>query len=72
MAYLFNIETGKLIDIESILNPQIKYGEDLISRITYSINNGVNSVQNSIIEGINLMIDALCLRNNISYIPFTK
>lgn len=67
MTYLFNIETGKLIDIESILNPQIKYGEDLISRITYSINNGVNSVQNSIIEGINLMIDALCLRNNISY-----
>jgi len=67
VTYLFNIETGKLIDIESILNPQIKYGEDLISRITYSINNGVNSVQNSIIEGINLMIDALCLRNNISY-----
>lgn len=67
VTYLFNIETGKLIDIESILNPQIKYGEDLISRITYSINNGVNIVQNSIIEGINLMVNNLCKRNNISY-----
>ena len=66
VVYLIDMETGKLIDIESILNPQIRYGEDVISRITYSMKNGVNIVQNSIVQGINLMIDNLCARNNIS------
>ncbi len=65
VVYLIDMETGKLIDIESILNPQIKYGEDVISRITYSMKNGVNIVQNPLINGINLMIDTLCGRNNI-------
>ena len=67
VTYLIDMETGKLIDVESILNPQIKYGEDVVSRITYSTKNGVNIVQSAIVEGINLMIDTLCLRNNISY-----
>ena len=67
VVYLIDMETGKLIDIESILNPQIKYGEDVISRITYSMKNGVNIVQKSIVDGINLMIDNLCKRNNISF-----
>jgi len=67
VTYLIDMETGKLIDVESILNPQIKYGEDVVSRITYSSKNGVNVVQNTVVEGINLMIDNLCLRNNVSY-----
>ena len=67
VAYLIDMETGKLIDIESILNPQIRYGEDVISRITYSMNNGIDIVHNTIVDGINLMIGILCERNNISY-----
>ncbi len=67
VTYLIDMETGKLIDIESILNPQIRYGEDVISRITYSMNNGVDIVHNAIVDGINLMIAILCERNNISY-----
>ena len=65
--YLIDMETGELIDIESILNPQIRYGEDVISRITYSMKNGVNIVQKSIVDGINLMIGMLCERNSIPY-----
>ncbi|NPV51128.1 MAG: DUF4445 domain-containing protein [Candidatus Methanofastidiosum sp.] len=65
VIYLIDLEKGKLIDIESILNPQIKYGEDVISRITYSMKNEVDIPNKAIIDGINLMIDKLCERNNI-------
>jgi len=67
VTYLIDMETGELIDIESILNPQIRYGEDVISRITYSMKNGVDIVHKAIVNGINLMIGILCERNNISY-----
>jgi len=48
------------------LNPQIKYGEDVISRITYSLNKGVSIPHNSIVDGINTMIKKLCDRNRIN------
>lgn len=67
VTYLIDMETGELIDIESILNPQIRYGEDVISRITYSMKNGVDIVHGAIVDGINLMIGILCERNNIPY-----
>jgi len=66
VTYLIDIETGALVDIESILNPQIKYGEDVISRITYSLNKGVSIPHNSIVDGINTMIKKLCDRNRIN------
>ena len=33
IAYLFDLERGALIDQEAIENPQMRYGEDVISRI---------------------------------------
>ena len=66
VTYLIDIETGALVDIESILNPQIKYGEDVISRITYSLNKGVSIPHNSIVDGLNTMIKKLSDRNRIS------
>ncbi len=65
VAYLIDMKKGDVIDIEAILNPQIKYGEDVISRITYSIKKGANTVNESIIGGINQSIDSLCKRNGI-------
>jgi len=34
---LINLDNGQILSSESILNPQIKYGRDIISRMTYSI-----------------------------------
>ncbi|KYC51552.1 MAG: Na(+)-translocating NADH-quinone reductase subunit F [Candidatus Methanofastidiosum methylothiophilum] len=65
VVYLIDLETGAQIDVESILNPQMKYGEDVISRITYSLEKGVSDLHHSIIGGINLMIKKLCDRNHI-------
>lgn len=65
VIYLIDLNTGKMIDVESILNPQVKYGEDVISRITYAIQYGLNDVHEAIIGGVNRMIAELCRRNSI-------
>ncbi|MHA1909889.1 MAG: ASKHA domain-containing protein [Candidatus Thorarchaeota archaeon] len=36
VAYLMDLETGTQIDHAATLNPQIMYGEDVMSRITYA------------------------------------
>ena len=34
-AYLCNLRTMEVVDTVSMMNPQCKYGEDVMSRITY-------------------------------------
>ena len=36
IAYLFDLERGALIDQEAVENPQMRYGEDVISRIAHA------------------------------------
>jgi uncharacterized 2Fe-2S/4Fe-4S cluster protein (DUF4445 family) len=57
--YLVNLITGSLIETRAHLNPQIKYGADVISRINYCINNkdGLKKLQSELIELINLQIE---------------
>jgi uncharacterized 2Fe-2S/4Fe-4S cluster protein (DUF4445 family) len=38
-CYLCDLRTGDLLATESAMNPQIRYGEDLMSRISYVITN---------------------------------
>ncbi|MBN2852816.1 MAG: DUF4445 domain-containing protein [Clostridia bacterium] len=65
-SYLFNLKTGKRIDIVSGLNSQKKYGADVISRIEFaSSDEGLAEIQKSIISQINQMIITLCTRNSI-------
>lgn len=33
IAYLFDLESGRLIDHEALENPQMRYGEDVVSRL---------------------------------------
>jgi uncharacterized 2Fe-2S/4Fe-4S cluster protein (DUF4445 family) len=55
-AYLTDLYTGEVIATESMMNPQVKFGEDVMSRITYSMLNpstGLRELQDTIIEGLN-------------------
>jgi uncharacterized 2Fe-2S/4Fe-4S cluster protein (DUF4445 family) len=58
-AYFCNLDTMEVIDTVSLMNPQCKYGEDVMSRITFHMNtpDGLKRMSNDIIEGINGMID---------------
>ncbi|WP_371372876.1 ASKHA domain-containing protein [Sporomusa aerivorans] len=36
-AFLMRLDTGEMLDSEGLLNPQIAFGEDLMSRLAYAI-----------------------------------
>ena len=54
-AYLCDLTTGEVIATESMMNPQVAYGEDVMSRISYSMahNDGLGSMNRAIIKSIN-------------------
>lgn len=59
VGYLTDLNTGKVINTESMMNPQVPYGEDVMSRITYAMSNpeGLMTMQNAIINGLNEIIE---------------
>lgn len=60
-AYLCNLRTGETPHKSSLMNPQIRYGEDVLSRITYAMMNddGLAKMSKAIIEGINTLVERL-------------
>lgn len=60
-AYLCDLTTGKVLQQDSMMNPQIRYGEDVLSRITYCMDddNGLAILHQTIIEGINTLVTRL-------------
>jgi len=55
-GYLTDLNTGAVLATESMMNPQVKYGEDVMSRISYCMMNeekGLNELRDTIIEGLN-------------------
>ena len=59
VGYLTDLNTGRVINTESMMNPQVSYGEDVMSRITYAMTNpaGLEIMQTSIIKGLNEIIE---------------
>ena len=57
-GYLCNLGTMEVMDTQSLMNPQCKYGEDVMSRITYHMMNpdGLKNMSNDIVEGLNTII----------------
>ncbi len=56
--YLCNLRTGELLAAESEMNPQIVYGEDVMSRIQYSIEHrdGLEKLHKAIIATLNKLL----------------
>ncbi len=59
VGYLCDLSTGKVINTESMMNPQVPYGEDVMSRITYAMSNpeGLKTMQDAILAGLNEIIN---------------
>lgn len=70
-AYLCNLATMQVVDTVSMMNPQCKYGEDVMSRITYSVmhKGGLERMSNDVIEGLNTLITQAC---NATHPPAAK
>ena len=57
--YLCAVDTGKVHAAESMMNPQVTYGEDVMSRITYTTgrpDRGLEEMRGVIVEGLNNLI----------------
>ncbi|HEX6268596.1 MAG TPA: ASKHA domain-containing protein [Anaerolineales bacterium] len=56
--YLCNLRTGEILSAESEMNPQIVYGEDVMSRIQYTIEHkdGLEKLHKAIISTLNRLI----------------
>lgn len=63
-AYLLDMRTGVCAAKEGTMNPQIGYGEDVVSRISYAENtpNGRKELHSVLLETINELIGKLCAK----------
>ncbi len=70
-AYFCDLMSMKVIDTVSMMNPQCKYGEDVMARITYHMTTpgGLKKMSDDIIEGIN---DLVRLAIDATYPPKKK
>jgi len=53
-GYLCNLRTGELLATESLMNPQVVYGEDLMSRVSYAMmrSDGLDKMHKAIINAL--------------------
>lgn len=66
---LVDINSGEEICVESMINSQKQYGLDVLTRITYEVENqedGVENLQKAIVTSINEMIEKLCEKANVN------
>jgi uncharacterized 2Fe-2S/4Fe-4S cluster protein (DUF4445 family) len=58
-GYFCNLNTMEVLDTVSLMNPQCKYGEDVMSRITFHMTteDGLQRMSNDIVEGLNWIVD---------------
>ena len=65
--YLVDLLTGESINIYGIANPQIAYGEDILSRIHYAGNNKTNleKLKSGVLKAINLAIKKVCKESKV-------
>lgn len=61
-GFLVNTETGETIAADGILNPQISYGEDIISRLVFAMEgeNQYNRITQTLREGLGKLLQRLC------------
>ncbi|MFQ5575531.1 MAG: ASKHA domain-containing protein [Anaerolineae bacterium] len=54
-AYVCNLRTGELLATGAMMNPQVTYGEDLMSRISYAMTHpdGLETMHAAIVDALN-------------------
>lgn len=67
-AYLLDLNTGQQAAVSSAMNPQARFGDDVISRISYATENadGLGKLQASVVGEMNKLLLDLCERVGVS------
>jgi len=66
-VYLCDLDTGEVLATGSMVNPQVVFGEDVMSRISYTMANpdGTIALNKAIIRGINDLISDTTIRAGV-------
>ena len=61
-GHLCHLRTGEILATASRMNPQVPYGEDLMSRVSYAMmhSDGTERMHRAIIDGLNELIAEAC------------
>ena len=66
VAKLIDMRNGQCNATEAVLNPQIRFGDDVVSRIAYARGNReFAELHQAIIECVNALIDDLCRKTGV-------
>ena len=67
-AYLVNLTDGRTLSALGAMNPQISYGEDVISRINYAAGSPEKGaeLQHTVVDAISRLASDLCATANVS------
>lgn len=67
-VYLVNLESGATLASAGVMNPQIAYGEDVVSRIAFANQGAENSklLQTRVVEVLNATVADLCRQRGVS------
>jgi uncharacterized 2Fe-2S/4Fe-4S cluster protein (DUF4445 family) len=66
VVYLVNLLTGEIVDIGSTYNSQMRYGDDVITRIVHATEGGgLNELRDAVVTDINTIVDSLMERHSI-------
>lgn len=54
-GFLCDLRTGEILATDSMMNPQVTYGEDLMSRVSYAMmhNDGLDKMHTAVIDALN-------------------
>ena len=66
-GHLCDLENGKVVATAGLMNPQIRFGEDLMSRVSYSMMNpgGDLEMTDAVRGGINRLLDTLLVEAGV-------
>ena len=66
-ATLCDLNSGKIVGSMGIMNPQIRYGEDVMSRVSYCMmeEKGLATLNNSVVQGINELTRKIAEKHGI-------
>lgn len=61
-GYLMDLISGDALSVVTAMNPQIPYGEDIMTRLTYAIGGGDHreTLQKSLVDGVKQMLSDAC------------
>lgn len=66
VLYLINCYNGSLVDVGMTYNSQMRYGDDVITRIVHATEGGIGELQHAVVGDINDMLLPVLEKNGIN------